>query len=390
MAIAKDIIVIGGGMVGAACTAGLGSMGLNVQIIEKNPLPQFQTENPYDLRISAISLASVRLLQQLNSWQYIEKMRVCPYRALETWEFEGFSTLFHCEELGYSELGYMVENNVIQLGLWNAFSDFDNVQSTIGTKLQNLERKDDKWYVTLDNGECYSAPLIVAADGANSQIRQQVGIAMTGWQYRQDCLLILVETELPQQDITWQQFFSSGPRAFLPLKGNQACLVWYDNPEKIQQLQQLSQEKLAQTIEQAFPSRLGKIKVKNSGSFPLTRQHARKYFHQGIVLVGDAAHTINPLAGQGVNLGFKDVKALLQVIQSAVQNQQDFSSDEVLKQYQDLRQKDNLLMQSSMDLFYKSFKTELLPIKVMRNLALFFVEKTPIVKKQALRYALGL
>ncbi|AZI15240.1 FAD-dependent oxidoreductase [Avibacterium paragallinarum] len=386
----KDIIIVGGGMVGAACAVGLGQLGLNVHLIEASPLPQFHAHSPYDLRISAISLASVQLLQQLQSWQFIEQMRVCPYRGLETWEIEGFATRFRCEELGYDKLGYMVENNVIQLGLWQALSQLDKVQSSIGVKVQRAEKCGQNWQLFLDNGEQYSAPLVIAADGANSQFRQLAGIGITGWQYRQDCLLMLVDTELPQQDTTWQQFFPSGPRALLPLTGQQACLVWYDSPEKIKQLKQLSKEKLTQAIEQAFPARLGKINVQQAGSFALTRRHAQQYFKQGIVLVGDAAHTINPLAGQGVNLGFKDVKALLSVIQSAVQNQQDFSADDVLKKYQDLRLKDNLMMQSAMDLFYKGFKTELLPVKALRNLALLMAEKAIPLKKHALKYALGL
>ncbi|MFU2079729.1 FAD-dependent monooxygenase [Avibacterium endocarditidis] len=386
----RDVIIVGGGMVGAACAVGLGQLGLNVQVIEGAPLPTFQENSPYDLRISAISLASVQLLQQLQSWQYIEKMRTCPYRALETWEIDGFSTYFHCKELDHSELGYMVENNVIQLGLWQALSKLENVQSSLQAKVERAEKCGKNWQIFLTNGEQYSAPLVIAADGANSQLRQIAGIGVTGWQYRQDCLLILVDTELPQQDITWQQFFPSGPRAFLPLEGQQACLVWYDSPEKITQLKQLSKEKLAHAIAQSFPARLGQVKVQKAGSFALTRRHAQQYYHQGIVLVGDAAHTINPLAGQGVNLGFKDVKALLQVIESAVQNQQNFASDEVLKKYQALRQKDNLLMQSAMDLFYKGFKTELLPVKIARNAALFLASKATPLKKQALKYALGL
>ncbi|MFZ7201108.1 FAD-dependent monooxygenase [Avibacterium avium] len=386
----RDVIIVGGGMVGAACAVGLGQLGLNVQVIESAPLPTFQENSPYDLRISAISLASVQLLQQLQSWQYIEQMRICPYRALETWEIDGFSTYFHCKELDHSELGYMVENNVIQLGLWQAFSQLENVQSSLQAKVERAEKCGENWQIFLTNGEQYSAPLVIAADGANSQLRQIAGIGVTGWQYRQDCLLILVDTELPQQDITWQQFFPSGPRAFLPLEGQQACLVWYDSPEKITQLKQLSKEKLAHVIEQSFPARLGQVKLQKAGSFALTRRHAQQYYHQGIVLVGDASHTINPLAGQGVNLGFKDVKALLQVMESAVQNQQDFASDEVLKKYQTLRQKDNLLMQSAMDLFYKGFKTELLPVKIARNAALFLASKATPLKKQALKYALGL
>lgn len=387
--IQKEIIVVGGGMVGAACALGLGQQGRNVQLIEHAPLPEFIPDSPYDLRISAISAASVNLLTQLNAWQYIENTRVCPYRALETWEIDGFSTYFHSQELNLPELGFMVENNLIQLGLWQAISTIENVKTTI-SPIQKIEKCGENWQIFLANGEAYQAPLVIAADGANSKLRSIAGIGLTGWQYRQTCMLITVTTELEQQDITWQQFYLSGPRAFLPLLGNNACLVWYDSPERIRELKQLSPEKLAEKIEQHFPSRLGKVNVQSADSFELTRRHAQDYFKQGIALVGDAAHTINPLAGQGVNLGFKDVKALLEVLESAVKNGEDFASDEILAKYERKRKPDNLLMQSGMDIFYKAFKEDILPLKIARNLALFAANKATPLKKQALKYALGL
>ena len=394
MPIAKDIIIIGGGMVGAACAAGFAQQNLNVQLIEKSPLPEFDPEAPYDLRISAISVASVKLLQQLNAWQYIEKMRLCPYRGLETWEIDGFATRFHSADLNLPELGFMVENNLIQLGLWRAFADKANVQTAVGHTVQKIEKCGQDWQIFLDNGQSYRAPLIIAADGANSQLRQVAGIGLTGWQYRQSCMLILVDTEAEQQDVTWQQFFPSGPRAFLPLaptqRGNQACLVWYDEPSEIRRLKQLSAEKLTQEIELAFPARLGKINVQCADSFELTRRHAQDYFKDGIVLVGDAAHTINPLAGQGVNLGFKDVKALLDVTRQALKCGQNLADFDVLSRYQRKRQADNLIMQTGMDVFYKAFKEDILPLKIARNIALMAADKAVLLKKQALKYALGL
>ncbi|MGC6406887.1 FAD-dependent monooxygenase [Bisgaard Taxon 45] len=388
--IQKDIIVVGGGMVGAACALGLGQQGHQVQLIEHAPLPQFQPDSPYDLRISAISVASVNLLKQLGAWQYIEHMRICPYRALETWEIEGFSTAFHSHELNLPELGFMVENNVVQLGLWQAISTNENIQTCVSNVIQKVVKRGENWQILLANGETYQAPLIIAADGAKSKLRQIANIGTTGWQYRQSCLLITVDTELEQQDVTWQQFFPSGPRAFLPLLGKQACLVWYDSPQCIQNLKQLSTEKLAEHIEQAFPARLGKINVQAANSFELTRTHAQAYFKQGIVLVGDAAHTINPLAGQGVNLGFKDVRTLLEILQQATQKGESLASDEVLLRYQRKRKADNLLMQTGMDLFYKTFKEDLLPLKIVRNATLFLANKATPLKKQALKYALGL
>ncbi|SUU37596.1 2-octaprenyl-3-methyl-6-methoxy-1,4-benzoquinol hydroxylase [Actinobacillus seminis] len=386
----RDIIIVGGGMIGTACAVGLGKLGLQVQLIERTPLPTFETHSPYDIRISAISVASVNLLRQLGAWQYIENMRICPYRALETWEIEGFSTYFHSDDLKLPELGFMVENNVVQLGLWQTLTTQHNVATTLQANIKKQEKCGQNQRIFLTNGESYEAPLVIAADGANSYLRQLAGIGLTGWQYRQSCLLILVETELAQQDITWQQFSPSGPRAFLPLLGNQACLVWYDSPQRLTHLKQLSQEKLGEEIMQAFPVRLGQIKVQQSAFFELTRQHAQAYFNQGILLVGDAAHTINPLAGQGVNLGFKDIKVLLDVIESAVKKDEDFSTPSVLARYQQRRKADNLLMQSGMDFFYKAFKEEILPLKIARNLVLMATNKATPLKKRALKYALGL
>ncbi|PJG85787.1 FAD-dependent monooxygenase [Conservatibacter flavescens] len=383
----KQVIVIGGGMVGAACSAGLGQQGLDVLVIEQKPLPDFDPHSPYDLRISAISASSVQLLQQLNAWQYIEDMRVCPYRSLETWEVDGFSVAFHSHELNLPELGFMVENNVIQRGLWQGFNQ--HVQSCFA-QITHVEKSGQNWQIFLDNGDVYAAPLVIAADGANSQFRQIAGIGLTGWQYRQACLLVTVDTEIPQQDITWQQFFPSGPRAFLPLLEQQACLVWYDSPQRIEQLKGLSKEKLAHEIMLSFPERLGRIQVQACASFELTRRHAQQYFKEGIVLVGDAAHTINPLAGQGVNLGFKDVKALLDVFEQAQKRGEDLTSFAVLNRYQHKRRADNLFMQSGMDIFYKGFKEEIFPLKMLRNLLLFGADKITPLKKQALKYALGL
>lgn len=381
-----QVIVVGGGMVGAACALGLGQLGLKVRLIEQTPIEPYDRNQPYDVRISAISMASVKLLQQLQAWQYIATQRLCPYRRLETWEIDGFSTLFDAQDLKLEQLGFMLENKLIQTALWQAFNA--NVQTSVA-KIKEIKRNGEHWHFLLDQGEQFSAPLVIAADGANSQLRQIAGIGITGWQYRQDCLLIIVETELPQQDITWQQFFPTGPRAFLPLQGNQACLAWYDSPKRIAELKLLSPDKLASQIEQAFPARLGKIKVQNCASFSLTRRHCQQYYKQGIVLVGDAAHTINPLAGQGVNLGFKDVSLLLELAKKAIARHEAIHSETIWQRYQRERKPDNLLMQTGMDLFYKGFKQDLLPLKILRNSALLALDKITPLKKQILSYAIG-
>lgn len=377
-------------MIGAACALGLARIGLNVGIVEKTPLPRFQQHDPYDVRISAISVTSVALLEQLGAWQAIQDMRVTPYHGLETWEIDGFATRFRAAEIGLDKLGFMVENRVIQLGLWQSLQHLPNCQQAVGFEHIQAKRDQGLWHITLDGQPRFSAPLLIACDGANSQARQWAGIGVTAWQYRHHCLLATVETEQPSDGITWQQFFPSGPRAFLPLEGHHGCIVWYDSPARIAALKSLPLTQLREEIHRYFPAQLGRVQVRAVGAFPLTRQHAQRYIQEGVVLVGDAAHTINPLAGQGVNLGFKDVDTLLRVVEQAVKKGKNIAEPMVLQQYERGRKADNLLMQSAMDGFYKVFKSELWPLKMARNAALLMADRAGIVKKQALKYALGL
>lgn len=379
-----DVAVIGGGMVGAAVAIGFAKQGRSVLVVEGKEPEAFTPEQPMDIRVSAISEHSVEILESLGAWQAISDMRVCPYRRLETWEHPDCRTRFHSDELNMERLGYIVENRLIQLGLWAEFEKYPNLTLRCPETLQHIEFSATP-QVTLSSGECFTADLVVGADGANSKVRALAGIGITAWDYRQHCMLINVETELPQQDITWQQFNPTGPRSFLPLCGHQGSLVWYDSPKRIKRLCGMSTEQLRQEVLSHFPAELGDVKVLQFGSFPLTRRHAQSYYKQGCVLVGDSAHTINPLAGQGVNLGFKDVEALLEV----TEGQQTLSMD-VLKQYERKRRPDNLLMQSGMDFFYKSFSNELAPLKFVRNAALKVAEKSGPIKAQVLKYALGL
>ncbi|RTZ16169.1 2-octaprenyl-3-methyl-6-methoxy-1,4-benzoquinol hydroxylase [Vibrio aquaticus] len=387
-----DVAVIGGGMVGAATAIGFAKQGRKVAVVEGSEPKAFTPEQPLDIRVSAISEHSVSLLSDLGAWDAIQQMRICPYRRLETWEHPECRTRFHADSLGMDQLGFIIENRLIQLGLWQQLEALDNVTLYCPDKLENIEFGELN-QIKLASGTSISAKLTVGADGANSKVRQLAGIGITAWDYRQHCMLINVETELPQQDITWQQFTPSGPRSFLPLaslEGDgksvpQGSLVWYDSPSRIKRLSAMSPAQLREEVLAHFPQELGDIKVLQSGSFPLTRRHAQSYSANQCVLVGDSAHTINPLAGQGVNLGFKDVEVLLAV----TEGKEELSSD-VLAQYERKRRPDNLLMQSGMDFFYKSFSNDIAPLKLVRNAALKMAEKTGPLKVQVLKYALGL
>ncbi|MCU5774144.1 3-demethoxyubiquinol 3-hydroxylase [Erwiniaceae bacterium BAC15a-03b] len=384
-----DVVVIGGGMVGAALASGLVQQGFSLAVVEQEEAPAFDPASNPDLRISAIGSASVDLLKQLQVWNDIQQMRTAPYRQLETWEWQTACVKFDAASLGLPELGYMVENRVLQRALWQRLQQ-QQVTLFCPAALKTLTRDNSGWTVTLDDGRQLKTRLVVGADGANSQVRQLAGIGIHGWNYSQSCMLITVRCEHPAGDTTWQQFTPQGPRAFLPLFDNWASLVWYDAPARIRQLQAMPLSQLQKEIAAHFPARLGRFSAVAAGSFPLVRRHATRYVQDGLALVGDAAHTINPLAGQGVNLGYRDIDALIDVLTEARNNAEAWSSDAVLQRYQRKRHTDNLLMQSGMDLFYFTFSNQLAPLKVVRNLGLMVAQRSGVLKRQALRYALGL
>ncbi|EOV8089625.1 3-demethoxyubiquinol 3-hydroxylase [Providencia huaxiensis] len=387
-----DVVVVGAGMTGAAAALGFAQEGMRVALLEKAQPVAFDSQSAPDVRISAISRASVELLEQLGAWQHVKAMRSAPYRQLETWEEPDSNVVFDAQSLGLPELGFMVENRVLQLALWQECEKYSNLDLVCPARLINLyqSKQQKEWMLALDDGRTLQAKLVVGADGANSQVRKMAGIGSRGWQYRQSCMLISIQTQQPQQDKTWQQFFPSGPRAFLPLYDNWASLVWYDSPAKIRRLQGMSMEQLTGAVSEAFPERLGPITAIASGAFPLTRHHASRYVMDGLALIGDAAHTINPLAGQGVNLGYRDVDALLKEVTYAREYIQPWNSLDVLKRYQRRRLPDNLIMQAGMDVFYMAFSEKLPGLKIVRNLGLMAAQRAGEAKKLALKYALGL
>ncbi|MFW9046096.1 3-demethoxyubiquinol 3-hydroxylase [Klebsiella sp. C244] len=387
---ATDVAIVGGGMVGGALALGLAQQGFTVTVLEKTAPPAFDPASAPDVRISAISTASVGLLKSLDVWDAVRAMRVHPYRRLETWEWESAHVAFDAAELKLPELGYMVENKVLQWGLWQALAAHEGVTLRVGGELEAMQRGEAQTALRLREGETIHARLVIGADGASSQVREMAGIGVHAWQYQQSCMLISVQCADDPGDSTWQQFTPSGPRAFLPLFDNWASLVWYDIPARIRQLQGMSMPQLQQEIARHFPARLGRVTPQAAGAFPLTRRHALQYVQPGLALVGDAAHTIHPLAGQGVNLGYRDVDALLEILAQARGRGEEWASLPVLKRYQARRRADNFIMQSGMDLFYAGFSNDLAPVRMLRNIGLMAAERAGVLKRQALKYALGL
>ncbi len=384
-----DCLVVGGGMVGAATALSLAELGLQVGVVEAYEPKAYCENEPFDLRMSAISIGSEQLLDNLNAWQQVTQWRVCPYKRLGVWENELAYAEFNSDEIGTEHLGHIVENRLIQLSLWQQMQKKSNVSFFCPEQLVSYQQHDDMVEVQLSE-HTIQTRLLIGADGAQSKVRNLANIGTTGWDYQQSAMLINVETEQGQQDITWQHFTETGPVALLPMPGNHASLVWYHHRDKIKELVNLDNSQLALEIKKAFPGRLGNIHVVDKASFNLTRRHANKYVANRVILLGDSAHTINPLAGQGVNIGFKDVKALSEVIATAIEQGQAFDDVQVLAQYEKQRRNDNLLMMSAMDAIYLGFKNQFGPVKLLRNIGVFAAHRAPFLKKKALQYACGL
>lgn len=386
-----DVVIVGGGMVGAAVACCLGGSNLKVAVIEHEYPQAFDASQPHDLRVSALSIASKTILETVGAWQGIEAKRLCPFKRMRVWEGAG-DTEFCSDDIGHSELGYIVENRLTQLALLERIENFSNIELICPVQITqlNYSHHSDSELV-LNNGRTLNTKLIVAADGAQSKIRQGVNIGVTSWDYDQHAMVIYIETAYPQQDITWQRFVASGPQAFLPLTGNFGSIVWYNSPDEVKRLKSLAPDVLKEELMATFPDCLGDVmRVISSTSFPLKRQHAQHYVKHGVALVGDAAHTINPLAGQGVNIGLLDAAALAEVIMGATQQGRNISDVSVLKQYEKMRRTENLKMMTVMDVFYQAFSNDFFPLKFLRNLGLGLAERVTPLKNKVMRGAMGL
>ncbi|MCK9605831.1 MAG: UbiH/UbiF/VisC/COQ6 family ubiquinone biosynthesis hydroxylase [Methylomonas sp.] len=385
-----DVLIVGGGMVGAAVACCLGGSGLKVAIIEAQVPDAFSPDQPHDLRVSALSIASRNILDMVGAWQGITSRRYCPFKRMRVWETAG-DTTFNSDDVRAPELGYIVENRITQLALLERLADFSNVTLLMPQSISKIHYDGRESEVVLADGQVLQTRLLVAADGGQSRARQAVGLGVTRRDYNQHALVIYVETAYPQQDITWQRFVPSGPQAFLPLTGNYGSIVWYQSPDEVRRLKALPYDRLKDELLAAFPDCLGQINhVLGVASFPLKRQHAQSYIKQGVALVGDAAHMINPLAGQGVNIGLLDAAALAEVLVDAHRRGKDIAEVSVLKRYEAMRRNENLKMMTVMDVFYQSFSNNILPVKFIRNLGLGLAQRLAPVRNKVMKAAMGL
>ncbi|MGM0986697.1 MAG: UbiH/UbiF/VisC/COQ6 family ubiquinone biosynthesis hydroxylase [Pseudomonadota bacterium] len=387
-----EAIIVGGGMVGAAVAAALGQAGMTVTLIEGGGPPEaIAADAPFDLRVSSLNLASQRLLEQVGAWSFIPEARRCPFRHIEASdESEARHVHFSAADLELPDLGHFVENRVIRHALWQRLAELPSVTTLCHASPVALVSGGQHALVELDDGRLLAARLVVGADGAGSRIRELAGIATRDEDYAQRALIINVRTRLPQQDTSWQRFTRDGPQALLPLPGPHASLVWYDSDAATRAREALDDEALRQAIEAAFPTRLGGIEaVLGRASFPIRRRHAERYVRPRLALVGDAAHVIHPLAGQGLNLGLQDAAALSDRVVSAFQAGQEPGGRGPLAGYARTRRPQTLAMITAMETFHHVF-TGPAPLRQAGGAGLAVAERLAGAKRQVMRHALGL
>ncbi len=387
----NDFCIMGSGMVGATLALGLVRQGHKVVLIEPQMPQPFSPEQPPDLRVSALSVASVDLLKALGAWKNIEANRLRAYKQLSVWEGMQARTDFTAELLNLPELGYFVENRLLQLACLAELkecSHFTLIDSKFAKSIDLTNPYSVK--VHLDDEQTVEAHWLIGADGARSMVRDAAKIGSSGWQYEQQALGVVVKMHQPQTNTTWQQFTPDGPRAYLPMYDDYAALIWYDHATVVKQLAAMAPDTLTQKIVSAFPDELGSFDIVSSTAFPLTRSHASQYVKGNVILIGDAAHTINPLAGQGVNLGFRDIEALLSITADNDAFEHAELGKRLIQKFERPRRRDNLMMMSAMDGFYTLFSNNILPLKLARQSLLSVAQHLPWGKKYVLKYALGL
>ena len=386
-----DTLIIGGGIVGATAACALGEAGVRVALIEaREPLaPEEQQPDP---RVFAITRASERIFRSLGVWDTIHRQGAFDFSDMEVWDAGGAGvTHFDCAELGEPCLGHIIEPRFIQAALWQQLRSLPTVSLYCPARFQSINILDDRVEVGLDDARQLSADLVIAADGSHSPVRHTLGMKTHGHDYRQSSLVALVKTAQPHRNTAWQRFLPGGPLAFLPMGDGWSSIVWTMPSENIERLLTADKDQFHEELAAAFEHRLGAIiESGEREAWPLRRLHAERYVIPRAALMGDAAHAIHPLAGQGVNLGLLDAAALAEVIVAARQRGKDPGSLAVLRRYERWRRGDNLIMMMAMDGINQMFSNTRSPLQRLRNMGLSLVNRSGLARRQFMKHAMGL
>lgn len=388
-----DVAIVGGGMVGLAVACGLQGSGLRVAVLEQSAPRSGAEDTPAGLRVSAINAASEKLLSHLGVWETILRGHASSYHGMEVWERDSFGRIaFDDKTSGYSHLGHIVENESIRRALWQRAGECRDVTLMAPAHIQQLARGENDAFVSLTDGTMLTARLVVGADGANSWLRRQADIPLTSWDYRHHALVATVRTERPHDAVARQVFYADGVLAFLPLNdGHLSSIVWSLTPAEAARVAQLPAADFNRELAVAFDTRLGVCTLESERlCFPLTGRYARQFAGHRLALTGDAAHTIHPLAGQGVNLGFMDAAELIAELRRLHKEGKDIGEYLYLRRYERNRKHSAALMLAGMQGFRELFAGDNPAKKLVRDLGLTLADSLPGVKPRLLRQAMGL
>ncbi|WP_067862956.1 UbiH/UbiF/VisC/COQ6 family ubiquinone biosynthesis hydroxylase [Neptuniibacter marinus] len=399
-----DVVIVGAGMVGLTLAAGLASNDLNILILEQridslldiDAVLHAQTQG-FDPRVSALTCASQQILTAVGAWQYMQDCRISPYEFMDVWDGEGTGHIhFSAQDLHEPVLGHIVENRVTLAALHKVIKQANNIELELGVSVVELSNSEDGCRsISLDDGRVIKASLVVAADGALSKTRQMAGIPMWEWDYGHDAIVTTVKTEKQHGETAWQRFTEDGPLAFLPLSSddreNYCSIVWSTSPLHAKTLMALDDKDFCVELELAFEQRLGQIlSVDKRFSFPLKQRHAKRYVEQNFAAIGDAAHTIHPLAGQGVNLGLMDAAQLVDTLLEAKNRDESIGSENVLKRFQRARRTENLQMSAAMEGFKRLFDNKQPLLRLARNMGMNLLDQLAPIKNHIVQDAMGL
>ena len=403
-----DVAIVGAGMAGSALACLLGAIDiprpLRVALIEARALPATAPLievgiNDFDNRVSALTPASVAILERIGIWESICAQRVSPFRNMRVWDAEGTGEIsFSANDVRADALGYIVENRQTTFALASELRQCSHIDVLEGRPVESLLHDEQGGVsgLVMQGGRTLACDLLVAADGAMSAIRNMAGMATRKWDYGQSAIVCTVRLASDHRQTAWQRFMPSGPLALLPLPaledGTQSLcsLVWSQQREESERLMALDDGEFMAALSSASEYRLGDVvEISRRFSFPLRQCHAVDYVQGGLALVADAAHSIHPLAGQGINLGFADVESLAECLRAAHERGAPLGDKSVLQRYQRQRKGHNLAMIGAVEGFKRLFEQTPLPLRWLRNMSMSGLDRQTRLKNLIVRYAMG-